>query len=393
MNKTLSPDYCFNNKVVILSNHDNIVRLGVSEEFDTKNKERLERYFYPEYKIEYEKISKDEFDVLITRLLSGTETKINLKDSKKLDAITDAANAAPIVNLLNSIISEGILKKASDIHIELTEAETKIRFRKDGILNTVLNVEKEKGSALIGRVKILSNLNILEHRKCQDGRFDFTRKNTTYDIRVSIIPGIEGESTVLRLLGGDIKVPNLDQLGFTKEQLKTINKIINTKHGLFLIAGPTGSGKTTTLASILSVIKNDNIEVITIEDPVEYRLEGVLQINVDEEIGQTFSEILKRVLRHDPDVLMIGEIRDEATAIMACRMALTGHLVFASIHTNNCNETPIRLIDMGVKPYIVTAVLKGVISQQLIPKENGGRTVKAEIRYFETNEEVKKLCI
>ena len=392
MNKTLSAEYCLENTLVILSSKDDLVQIGHLDEIEREKADRLERYFLPEQRIEYIKIKQDEFDVLITRLLSGTRTDFSKNESIKQDDITNAANAAPVVNLLNSIISEGIMKCVSDIHIEINELETRIRCRKDGKLEDMLSVERDKGIALTGRIKILSDLNILEHRKCQDGRFEFNRNNSTYDIRVSIIPGIDGESTVLRLLGGDIKAPQLEQLGFTDVQLEQIKRMIETEHGLFRVTGPTGSGKTTTLASILSRINNDSIEVITVEDPVEYRLDGVLQINVDEEIGQTFSEILKRLLRHDPDVLMVGEIRDEETAAMACRMALTGHLVFASVHTTSCEETPIRLVDMGVKPYIVSAVLKGVISQKLIEKEGGGRTVKADILYFENEKEVRKLC-
>ena len=163
--------------------------------------------------------------------------------------------------------------------------------------------------------------------------------------------------------------------------------------GLVLAAGPTGSGKTTTLASIISRLNKDDINIITVEDPVEYRIKNVLQVSVDEDIGRTFFEVLKRVLRHDPDILMVGEIRDEQTAAMACRMALTGHLVFASIHTASVEETPLRLTDMGVPPYIVSAVLKGVISQRLVEKSGGGRKVNAVIKVFENQGEVRNLCL
>lgn len=393
MNKTLSAEFCLENQLVVITSNDSKIIIGILNEIDKDLVDRIERYFASDKTVEYKKISKEEYDVLITRMFSGTNGNFNNIEAEKKDDVTNAANAAPVVNLLNSIISEGIMKNASDIHIEITEQNTKIRCRIDGKLKNMLVIEKDKGIALTGRIKILSNLNILEHRKCQDGRFDFSKNDNSYDIRVSIIPGIEGESTVLRILGGDIKAPELEQLGFSSEQLVLINNMISLEHGLILVAGPTGSGKTTTLASILSRINNDDIEIITVEDPVEYRIKGLLQININEEIGQSFSEILKRLLRHDPDVLMIGEIRDEETASMACRMALTGHLVFASIHTNSCEETPIRLVDMGVPSYIVSAVLKGVISQRLVEKKGGGRTAKADIQFYKKEGEVRKLCM
>lgn len=392
MIKNLSVDFCIENKVVVLSNNEKSVLLGIVSDLDEDLSKRIKRYYSPEFTVEYKIITKDEYDVLITRLLSGTNQNFHKDIYQKKDDIINAANDAPIINLLNSILTEAIMNRASDIHIEIYENETRIRYRIDGKLETKLEIEKEKGLSITARIKILANLNILEHRRCQDGRFDFYRNNNVYDIRVSIIPGIEGESTVLRILGGNIQLPKLEELGFTVSQLKTIRKFMSVKHGLILVTGPTGSGKTTTLASILSELNQECIEIITVEDPVEYRLPGVLQISVNEEIGQTFFEILKRLLRHDPDILMIGEIRDEETAAMACRMALTGHLVFASIHTNSCEETPLRLVDMGVPAYIVSAVLKGVISQSLVEKKGGGRTVKADISFFEKEEDVKILC-
>lgn len=392
MNKNLSAEFCSKNSLIILNSDKETVTIGIIEKLVEDVAERLERYFLPEKKVIYKCIEKDEFEVRLTRLYSGA---VELSKNSKIqvdEEITNAANATPIVNLLNSIISEGILKKVSDIHIDVNKANSRIRCRKDGKLEDMLFIEKKQGETLIGRIKLLANLNILECRRCQDGRFDYIKNDFSFDIRVSIIPSIHGESVVLRLLGGDIRVPELETLGFSKTQLSMIYKMIKIEHGLILVTGPTGSGKTTTLASLISRINSDDVQIITIEDPVEYRINGALQISVDEEIGQSFFEILKRVLRHDPDVLMIGEIRDEETAAMACRMALTGHLVFASIHTNNCRETFLRLVDMGIPSYIVKAVLKGVISQKLIEKKCGGRTVDAELCYFETQEEINNLC-
>lgn len=393
MKKRLSAEFCSKNNLVIISDTENSVLIGILYNIENELKNRIERYFLPEKQVTYKVIQKEEFDVRIARLFSGANEIVNKNVIEEKDEITNAAQATPVVNLLNSIISEGILKQASDIHIQINEQNTRIRYRKDGRLLNMLLIESEQGIAVIGRIKLLSNLNILEHRNCQDGRFNYSHSNFVYDIRVSIIPGIEGESTVLRILGGEIRAPELEYLGFTENQLILINKMITLEYGLVLVTGPTGSGKTTTLASILSRLNKDDIQIITIEDPVEYRIKGCLQINVDEEIGRTFYEVLKRVLRHDPDILMVGEIRDEQTAFMACRLALTGHLVFASLHTNNCKETPLRLIDMGVPEYIVEAVLKGVISQRLVEKQTGGRTVNADVVFFENDREVKEICL
>lgn len=393
MIKTLSSQYCISKKVLILENKAELVKIGYVNRLASCDTERLARYFEPEKRVDYQNISNEQFDILIARQLSGIEEKTVTDKVVSKDDVINAAEATPVVNLFNSIISEAIMNKASDIHIEIGERETKIKSRIEGKIREILVTDIETGNALTGRIKLLANLNILEHRKCQDGRFDYKKNNYIYDIRVSVMPGIEGESTVLRLLGGDNKAPDLEELGFTSEQLSLIKEMISLEYGLILVAGPTGSGKTTTLASILTRIKQKDLNIITVEDPVEYRISDTLQISINDEIGQSFSEILKRVLRHDPDVLMIGEIRDEDTAAMACRMALTGHLVFASIHTNNCDETPLRLVDMGVPKYIVQTVVKGIISQRLISKEEGGRTVSAEVRYFTEEREVRDLCI
>lgn len=397
--KKLSAEFCEKNGLVVLQENKESVVIGYVEKPDSELERRIERYFLPQKIVEYQRIQKDEFDVLLARLYSGNSYNTGKKSQSEdehairtnLDE-TSAAKAAPAVNLLNSILSEGIMKKASDIHIDVNSEATKIKYRKDGKLFLMLEAENEKAFAVISRIKLLSNLNILEHRRCQDGRFEYSYAGFTYDIRVSVINGIEGESVVLRILGGNIKAPELEELGFTRSQLETIKKMMSLDSGLILVAGPTGSGKTTTLAGIITRLVREDINIITVEDPVEYRIKGVLQVNVEEEIGKTFFEVLKRMLRHDPDILMVGEIRDEQTAEMACRMALTGHLVFASVHTSSCEETPIRLTDMGVPLYIVAAVLKGVISQRLVEKKGGGRTVKAELRLFDNSDEVRVLC-
>ena len=390
--KLLGAQFCEKNHLAVISETENLVCIGYTKEPDTQTRERILRYFAPEKTVEFQKIEEDVFEVILARLYSGAGWRPDENEKQIKDDVTAAARAAPAVNLLNSIISEGILKRATDIHIDISNGGTKVRYRKDGKLCVMLETEKDRGEAVIARIKLLGDLNILEHRRCQDGRFDYSFKRHVYDIRVSVICGIEGESVVLRILGGDIQAPKIEELGFTKKQLEEIRSLMKMDSGLVLAAGPTGAGKTTTLASIISELNREDINIITVEDPVEYRIKNVLQVSVDEEIGRTFAEVLRRVLRHDPDILMAGEIRDEQTASIACRMALTGHLVFASIHTASTDETPLRLIDMGVPLYIVSAVLKGVISQRLIDKKEGGRTVKADIKVFKTQAEVKSLC-
>ncbi len=390
--KTLSAQFCEKNGLAVITENDEEVEIGFVKEISREVYERLERYYLPEKRIILNKISEEEFEVIIARLYSGSGYFQSEKEEKTKSDERSAAKAAPAVNLLNSIISEGILRKATDIHINITKNEGVVRYRKDGKLHRMLKAEREKSEAVVARIKLLSDLNILEHRRCQDGRFDYVFKDSTYDLRVSIISGIEGESVVLRILGGDIRTPELEELGFTKKQLGEIRSLMKKESGLVLAAGPTGSGKTTTLASIISEINSEDINIITVEDPVEYRIKNIVQVSVEEEIGKSFAEVLKRILRHDPDILMVGEIRDEETAAIACRMALTGHLVFASIHTASCEETPLRLTDMGVPSYIVSAVLKGVISQRLVEKKGGGRTVKADIKLFENAESVRALC-
>ena len=390
--KTLSAQFCEKNGLAVITENDEEVEIGFVKEISREVYERLERYYLPEKRIILNKISEEEFEVIIARLYSGSGYFQSEKEEKTKSDERSAAKAAPAVNLLNSIISEGILRKATDIHINITKNEGVVRYRKDGKLHLMLKAEREKSEAVVARIKLLSDLNILEHRRCQDGRFDYVFKDSTYDLRVSIISGIEGESVVLRILGGDIRTPELEELGFTKKQLGEIRSLMKKESGLVLAAGPTGSGKTTTLASIISEINSEDINIITVEDPVEYRIKNIVQVSVEEEIGKSFAEVLKRILRHDPDILMVGEIRDEETAAIACRMALTGHLVFASIHTASCEETPLRLTDMGVPSYIVGAVLKGVISQRLVEKKGGGRTVKADIKLFENAESVRALC-
>ena len=276
------------------------------------------------------------------------------------------ANDAPIVNLVNSVMIEAIRKGASDIHIESYADQAKLRYRIDGVLQTVGLVEKGKFPAVASRVKIMANLNIMERRLPQDGRISVHLGEGTYDVRVSIVPISEGESIVMRLFNTEGAPLGLEDLGFDEVVTASLRELGRAPHGLILATGPTGSGKTTTLNALIREIASEGVKVITIEDPVEYRIDGVSQIQTNEGIGLTFPSLLRRVLRQDPDVIMVGEIRDATTAELSMRAALTGHLVLSTLHTNDAVSVIPRLRNMGMEPYMIAAVLRGVLAQRLV---------------------------
>ncbi|MDR1250213.1 MAG: GspE/PulE family protein [Treponema sp.] len=276
------------------------------------------------------------------------------------------ANDAPIVNLVNSICIDGIRRGASDIHLESAE-ELRVRYRIDGILRTVKKIEAARFPAISSRIKIMANLNILERRQPQDGRITVKLGDSQVDFRVSIVPVAGGESIVLRILGRKA-ASVLEDLGFSQTQLGFLRRLLRTPHGLILLTGPTGSGKTTTLNAMLRELVSEAIKIITIEDPVEFLVEGVNQIPINEQIGLGFDTLLRRVLRQDPNIIMIGEIRDSATAEIALRAALTGHLVLSTLHTNDTASVIPRLINMGIEPYLIASALRGAAAQRLVRK-------------------------
>ncbi len=276
------------------------------------------------------------------------------------------AHDAPVVNLVNGLMIDAIRQRASDIHIESFEDRARVRYRIDGILRTAGQVPREKFPAVSSRIKIMANMNIMERRLPQDGRISVHLGEGTYDVRVSIVPIAEGESIVLRLFNTTGSALGIADLGIDAEGIALLRGLVAVPHGLVLATGPTGSGKTTTLNALLREIALDGVKVITIEDPVEYRLSGVDQIQTNERIGLTFDSLLRRVLRQDPDVIMVGEIRDSPTAELSIRAALTGHLVLSTLHTNDAVSVIPRLRDMGIEPYLLAAVLRGVIAQRLV---------------------------
>ncbi|MEO1023302.1 MAG: GspE/PulE family protein [Bacteroidota bacterium] len=274
-----------------------------------------------------------------------------------------------IIKQVDTIIQEAIDRSASDIHIEPYEHRFRVRFRLDGVLREMVELPLSQKEAVISRLKIMSNLDIAEKRKPQDGRIKIRQKDTSdIDLRVSTLPTQYGEKMVLRVLDkGKLKL-NLENLGFEKDELELFRKAIRSPYGMILVTGPTGSGKTTTLYSALSELNASTDNITTIEDPIEYNLDGINQTQVHEDIDLTFANVLRSILRQDPNTVMVGEIRDKETADIAIRAALTGHLVFSTLHTNDAASAITRLIDMGIEPFLVASSLRLVVAQRLVRK-------------------------
>ena len=284
-----------------------------------------------------------------------------------LEHLRDMASEAPVIRLVNAMVASAVEKRASDIHIEPFEKEFRIRYRVDGVLQQQESPPRELKAAIISRVKLMAKLNIAERRLPQDGRIKIRTLGREVDLRVSTLPTLYGESVVMRLLdrsAGDFY--DLPKLGFTPSMLGLMEHFAQLPHGIFLVTGPTGSGKSTTLYSALKGINLPDRKIITIEDPVEYQMDGINQIHVNPQIGLTFAAGLRHIVRQDPDVIMVGEIRDRETADIAIRAALTGHLVFSTLHTNDAPSAITRLTDMGVENYLLTSSLVAVLAQRLV---------------------------
>ncbi len=281
------------------------------------------------------------------------------------DQLSDIDNA-PVVRLINSIIQHAIRSRASDIHIEPFEKHLRFRFRVDGEMQEVMRSSRAAHSAVTTRIKIMGKMDIAEKRIPQDGRVEMTLDGQEIDMRISVLPTVYGEKTVIRLLGRNDLVMTKEKLGFTEANIVMFDKLIRSTNGIILVTGPTGSGKTTTLYAVLRELNKINRNIITVEDPVEYRLEGVNQVQVNTKAGMTFANGLRSILRQDPDIIMIGEIRDAETAQIAVRAAITGHLVLSTMHTNDAASTVSRMVDMGVEPYLVSSSLVGVTAQRLL---------------------------
>ena len=299
--------------------------------------------------------------------LGNVEVVEDGEDGTKVDVfeLKESADEAPVVKLVNMVLVDAIQKGASDIHFESYEKIFRIRFRMDGVLHEMLAPPKRLESAILSRLKIMSNLDIAERRMPQDGRIKLRYNTREIDFRVSTLPTIFGEKAVLRILDKDALKLDMTQLGFDDWSLEKFSAVIHQPYGMVLITGPTGSGKTTTLYSAIHTINSPDVNIMTAEDPVEYNLKGVNQVQVNEGVGRTFAAVLRSFLRQDPDVILVGETRDLETAQISIRAALTGHLVFSTLHTNDCPSTIARLLDMGIPPFLVASSLLLLLAQRL----------------------------
>ncbi|HEY8528347.1 MAG TPA: ATPase, T2SS/T4P/T4SS family [Paenibacillaceae bacterium] len=314
---------------------------------------------------------RSEIEQAISRHYGLEETVEELMEEIEWDGSADdieeaQSQSSPIVKLVNQIIQGAVAQRASDIHIEPGEKNVVVRYRVDGVLHQEKTLPKNMQGVLTARLKIISRLNITERRVPQDGRIQVQIDSRRIDIRISTLPTVHGESIVLRILDQSAGVKSMRDLGFSPENLAQFEKMIQRPNGIILISGPTGSGKTSTLYTALRRLNGPDVKIITIEDPVEYKLEGITQVQVNPQVGLTFASGLRSILRQDPNIVMVGEIRDAETAEIAVRASLTGHLVLSTIHTNSALSTVSRLIDMGIEPYLIASSLNCVVAQRLV---------------------------
>ncbi|AEA34095.1 GspE/PulE family protein [Hippea maritima] len=362
-------------KVVPVDVKDNKLIIATSDPTDIFALDEISRITHKE--IIPTIISKDELFSALERIY-GTEDKLyKIVDDveKKIissgsdeDILRNLAEDASVVNLVDSIIAKALTDKASDIHIEPDEDILRVRYRIDGILHEVLSLNKVLHPAVISRIKIMSNMNIAEKRLPQDGRFKLRKNFKDVDFRVSTLPTNYGEKVVLRILDREKALLDLRNIGMDEYSLKIYEDMISKPYGIILISGPTGSGKTTTLYASLNKLNTPEKNIITVEDPIEYNFKLINQVSVDETAGLTFANALRSILRQDPDIIMIGEIRDKDTAEIAIQASLTGHLVLSTIHTNDAASSAVRLIEMGIENYLVSTSLIGVVGQRLVRK-------------------------
>jgi len=283
-----------------------------------------------------------------------------------LDELKELSESNPVKKLLNLVLLQAIRDKASDIHFEPFETEYKMRYRIDGVLYEMIPPPKYIAAALSSRIKVMASLDIAERRLPQDGRISLTVQGNPVDLRVSVLPTMFGESVVLRVLDRSQVSFDLEKLGLRPDEIKTIRQLINKPNGIIIVTGPTGCGKTTTLYSALSELNTIDVKIITTEDPVEYDMDGMIQVQMKPDIGLTFARCLRSILRQDPDIILVGEIRDLETAEIAAQASLTGHIVFTTLHTNDAPSSIARLLDLGVEPFLLTATIEGIVAQRLV---------------------------
>jgi type II secretory ATPase GspE/PulE/Tfp pilus assembly ATPase PilB-like protein/CheY-like chemotaxis protein len=310
----------------------------------------------------------------VEKILEGVTSNYDIQEiaesveDSELDLSAGKATERPVIRLVDHILAEGITSRASDIHLEPEEAGYAVRYRIDGVLRQAMNLPRAAGLPLVSRIKIMASLDIADRLRPQDGRARVAVNGVRIDLRVSTLPASHGEKVVIRILDSRATVLSLDSLGLGTDELTRVQTLLGSREGIVLVTGPTGSGKTTTLYSILRQIQNRGVNIVTVEDPVEYRLQGIVQVQVNEKAGLTFATALRSILRQDPDVVLIGEIRDRETAQIAIQASLTGHLVFSTLHTNDAASSITRLVDIGIESYKIASALKGVVAQRLLRK-------------------------
>jgi len=322
--------------------------------------DKLQNHFHPERTIT--QVADEFVEDVGMEFMSEEKEERSIEDKESIAALKDS----PFIKMVDLIIRNAIKQGASDIHIEAQENQVRVRNRVDGVLQDSIKLPKWTQPIIVSRIKVLSGLNIAERRLPQDGRIKVKAKNTSVDLRVSTLPTYYGEKAVIRILNKEIASIALDELGFTQKNLSILRNFINRRQGMVLITGPTGSGKTSTLYACLQEVKSEELNIITVEDPVEYELPGINQVQINEKVGLSFPFVLRSILRQDPNVIMVGEIRDEETAEIAVQASMTGHLVLSTLHTNDAPSAVNRLIDIGIPPYMIANSVIGVVAQRLV---------------------------
>ena len=376
----LPEDFAKENNVLALSKKDNYLAIAMEDPEDLSTLDSIRKLtnLSPEILVAGRSSIKDALESLYDKVKKSGEvesaiSKISIvrgdeEDGDELDLGSENVSAedAPFVKLVNLMLTEAIKEGSTDVHIEPGRDTVNVRIRIDGVLITIMSPPINSLNGMVTRIKILSKLNIAEHRLPQDGRMKIKTDSKEIDVRVSILPTVHGEKVVLRLLGSGGKTLTLTNLGFPDDKLKVFRKWINQPYGMVIISGPTGSGKSTTLYASLMEIQSEGINITTVEDPVEYQIPGINQVQMHDDIGLNFSSSLRSILRQDPDVLLIGEIRDEETADIAVKFALTGHLVFSTVHANDAPSTIARLLDLGIPPFLLGSSLDLIMAQRLV---------------------------
>ena len=374
--KIITSEFAYRHKIVPIEFHNNTLKIGYADQCIDQLRNDIEFLTgkcvvgiqLPEEKI-YETIKAhygnepSNMDAFVSEQEEFQYIEKEFNDNGKLKK---ELNEISVISLVNRMITNAIDRRASDIHVESYENTSRVRYRIDGVLQEVMDIPRDKKYAIISRLKIMADLDIAEKRRPQDGRFRVKRGNRVIDIRVSTLPTDFGEKIVLRILDKSQINLHLEQLGFDSTTLQRFKSIIHSPYGMILVTRPTGSGKTTTLYAALDYLSTKEVNILTIEDPIEYNLSGINQTQVHSNIGLTFANALRSFLRQDPDIIMVGEIRDSETAKIAVRAALTGHLVFSTLHTNNAADTLTRLLDMGLEPFLLSSSVKMVIAQRLV---------------------------